>query len=556
MQVETNLSKEIRVLVLAITRSAGDRRPSVSHRRPTSDHRAEGARVLANAQDRAAASERRPPQRARRGAAVVVARRLAASGRRAGAAARMTVITSAAMTLDRVSLASAGCVALLVAGCNSTPDDTESASESASASATNGASTSDTTGASTTTGSATDTGSAAGTESTSDTSGSTTTASTSDTSGSTTSSESTSDTSDTSGSTTEGAAECGNGVVEAGEECDDGNLVDGDGCDATCTIDDLLCGNSVLDPGETCDDGNNDPDDGCAANCVTECGFLCLELGQPCITGFNAVQCASPGPPFGQASPIANTCQLATLSVDGNYIALSPETTIDGQPRHLDAMYTDPSNAVLGFAGDTQDIAAGSQLVEVNTETGELTPVGPSLGVWVMGAAMNDDGELWVTVFDTYESNQNTQVRIAEVDPLSGDIIDGPTLLTSNGQPVTVWSTHVSDVAFRFDGAMFLSANEPGPPPPEPLSLYFEVDRATANVLSTVEGPDDVYAAGIVFVGEEQEVVAMDIRGADDIFILDLAQPPTLNEALLYEDPIPTNSGTADLAGCSKLLPQ
>ena len=179
-----------------------------------------------------------------------------------------------------------------------------------------------------------------------------------------------------------------------------------------------------------------------------------------------------------------------------------------------------------------------------------------SYGIWVMGAAMNDDGELWVTVFDTYESNQNTQVRIAEVDPLSGEIIDGPTLLTSNGQPVTVWSTHVSDVAFRFDGAMFISANEPGPPPPEPLSLYFEVDRATASVLSTVEGPDDIYAAGIVFVGEEQEIVAMDIRGADDIFILDLAQPPTLNEALLYDDPIPTNSGTADLAGCSKLLPQ
>ncbi|MCA9687540.1 MAG: hypothetical protein KC457_35590, partial [Myxococcales bacterium] len=234
---------------------------------------------------------------------------------------------------------------------------------------------------------------------------------------------------------------------------------------------------------------------------------------------FHAVQCASPGPPFGQPSPIANTCQLATLSVDGNHIALSPETTIAGEPRHLDAMYTDPSNAVFGFAGDTQDLAAGSQLVAVDVETGALTPVGPDLGVWVMGAAMNDGGELWVTVFDTYELNQTTQVRIAQVDPLSGEFISGPTVLTENGEPVTVWSIHVSDVAFRFDGAMFVSANEPGPPPPEPLSRYLEVDRDTATVLSAVDGPNDLYAAGIVFVGEEQQVVAMDIRGADDIFI-------------------------------------
>jgi hypothetical protein len=78
-------------------------------------------------------------------------------------------------------------------------------------------------------------------------------------------------------------------------------------------------------------------------------------------------------------------------------------------------MYTDPSNAVFGFAGDTEDIAAGSQLVAVNTETGALTPVGPSLGVWVMGAAMNDDAELWVTVFDTYERNETTEVSIAQV---------------------------------------------------------------------------------------------------------------------------------------------
>jgi cysteine-rich repeat protein len=312
----------------------------------------------------------------------------------------------------------------------------------------------------------------------------------------------------------------------------------------------------MIDPRETCDDGNDEPDDGCGADCVIECGYLCLQLGESCIPGFNAVQCASPGPPFGQPSMVANTCQLATLSIDGNYIALSPETTIDGQPRHLDAMYTDPSNALFGFAGDTEDLEAGSQLVAVDAATGELTPIGPSLGVWVMGAAMNDDGDLWVTVFDTYELNETSQVSIAQIDPVSGTIIDGPTVLTEGGGPVTVWSIHVSDVAFRFDGAMFISANEPGPPPPEPLSRYLEVDPATATVSSSVEGPEDLYAAGIVFVGEADQIVAMDIRGEDDIFILDLAAPPTLDATLLYADPIPTNSGTADLAGCSKLEPQ
>ena len=142
------------------------------------------------------------------------------------------------------------------------------------------------------------------------------------------------------------------------------------------------------------------------------------------------------------------------------------------------------------------------------------------------------------------------------VDPLSGEFISGPTVLTENGEPVTVWSIHVSDVAFRFDGAMFVSANEPGPPPPEPLSRYLEVDPATASVVSAVDGPDDLYAAGIVFIGQADQIVAMDIRGEDDIFILDLANPPTLDATLLYPDPIPTNSGTADLAGCAKLEPQ
>lgn len=313
------------------------------------------------------------------------------------------------------------------------------------------------------------------------------------------------------------------------------------------------CGNSVVDDGETCDDGNEAGGDGCSASCAIECGYLCLEAGQACIAGFHGVQCDSAGPPFGQASPVANVCRVATLSVDGSHLVLSPDTMIGGVARHLDAMFTNGNNELFGFAGDTDNLAVGSHLVAVNADTGELTSLGSDLGVWVMGAAMNDDGELWVTVFDTYESNQTTEVQIAEVDPMSGAVLSGPTTLMNGGQPVTVWSTHVSDVAFRFDGAMFLSANEPGPPPPEPLSKYYEVDPATATVLSEVDGPDDLYAAGIVFIGDAQQILAMDIRGEDDVFVLDLAAPPTLNESLLYPDPIPTNSGTADLAGCSKL---
>jgi cysteine-rich repeat protein len=315
----------------------------------------------------------------------------------------------------------------------------------------------------------------------------------------------------------------------------------------------LDCGNGVLDTNEACDDGNQASDDGCSTACVIECGFLCLQLGEACIAGFHGVQCDSPGAPFGQASAIANVCRVATLSVDGSHLVLSPETTAGGAASHLDAMYTDGNNALFGFAGDTENIAAGSHLVSVDVETGALAPIGADLDLWVMGAAMNDDGELWVTVFDTYEQNANTEVRIARVDPATGALLSGPTTLTSGNQPVTVWSTHVSDVAFRHDGAMFLSANAPGPPPPEPVSKYYEVDPATATVLSTVDGPDDLYAAGIVFVGQAQQILAMDIRGVDDVFVLDLAMPPGLNQTLLYPDPIPTNSGTADLAGCSKL---
>ncbi len=313
------------------------------------------------------------------------------------------------------------------------------------------------------------------------------------------------------------------------------------------------CGNDAIDAGETCDDGNSASGDGCSNACEVECGYLCVTVGEPCLAGFNGVQCASPGPPFGQPSPLANSCRIATLSVDGTYLALSPESTIGGLTRHLDAMYTDGANALFGFAGDTENIAAGSHLVAVDAESGVLTSIGADLGVWVMGAAMNDDGDLWVTVFDTYERNETTQVRIARVDPQSGAFLSGPTTLTANNQPVTVWSTHVSDVAFRADGAMFLSANESGPPPPEPLSLYLEVDPVNANVVRTVEGPDDLYAAGIVFLGDADQILAMDIRGEDDVFVLDLSAGPTLDETLLYPDPIPTNSGTADLAGCVNL---
>jgi cysteine-rich repeat protein len=313
------------------------------------------------------------------------------------------------------------------------------------------------------------------------------------------------------------------------------------------------CGNGALDGGESCDDNNDVGGDGCSASCSIECGFLCLGVGEACIAGFHGVQCASPGPPFGQASPLANVCSIATLSVNGTHIALSPETTIGDAQRHLDAIFTNADNALFGFAGDTENLPAGSHLVAVDAASGQLTSIGANLGVWIMGAAMNDAGQLWVTVFDTYERNENTEVRIARVNPDSGALLSGPTTLTSAGQPVSVWSTHVSDVAFRNDGAMFLSANAPGPPPPEPLSKYLQVDPLSATVTASIDGPNDLYAAGIVFIGDAQQILAMDIRGADDVFVLDLSAPPSLNEMLLYPDPIPTNSGTADLAGCATL---
>jgi hypothetical protein len=108
-------------------------------------------------------------------------------------------------------------------------------------------------------------------------------------------------------------------------------------------------------------------------------------------------------------------------------------------------------------------------------------------------------------------------------------------------------------LANKKTSALFLSANAPGPTPPDPVSRYYEVDPTTAAVLSTVDGPVDLYAAGIVFIGQAQQILAMDIRIDDEVYVLDLSAPPTLNQMLLYPDPIPTNSGTADLAGCSQL---
>jgi cysteine-rich repeat protein len=100
---------------------------------------------------------------------------------------------------------------------------------------------------------------------------------------------------------------------------------------STDTAGTTLCGNGALDPGETCDDGNGAADDGCGSRLQERVRLFVPRAGRALHLGLHAVQCASPGPPFGQASPIANTCQLATLSVDGSYIALSPGTMIDGR---------------------------------------------------------------------------------------------------------------------------------------------------------------------------------------------------------------------------------
>ncbi len=317
------------------------------------------------------------------------------------------------------------------------------------------------------------------------------------------------------------------------------------------------CGNATLDTGETCDDGNTDAADGCSGSCQVECGYLCLEAGKPCVAGFNGVQCASPGPPFGQPSDVANDCRLVTMSVDGTFLELSDPTTEAGNPRHLDAIFTNGKNELLGFAGDTTDIASGSHLVVVSdTAKGTLTAKGAALGFWVVGAGMSDTEELWVTLYDTYELNENRELRLARIDPKDGTVLAGPTVVTSNGTAIETGSIHVSDVAFRADGKMFISSNEPwgsGGPGSAVPSRYLEVDPQTATVVDTITGPLEPYAAGIVFIGSQSRMLAMDILSVDDIYSLDLSVPSTLDAKLLYADPIPTNSGTADLAGCVKL---
>src|SRR6185369_9302883 len=72
-----------------------------------------------------------------------------------------------------------------------------------------------------------------------------------------------------------GAAACGNGVINPNEKCDDGNRDDGDGCSSKCQIEAgytclkkrtvcfPICGDGLLVGDEACDDGNNSDGDGC-----------------------------------------------------------------------------------------------------------------------------------------------------------------------------------------------------------------------------------------------------------------------------------------------------
>jgi cysteine-rich repeat protein len=87
-------------------------------------------------------------------------------------------------------------------------------------------------------------------------------------------------------------AVCGNGVLEtdAGETCDDGNTIDGDGCDARCNLEGAApCGNGIIELGEDCDDGaaNSDTASGaCRTDCTLPfCGDGVLDPLEQCDDG-------------------------------------------------------------------------------------------------------------------------------------------------------------------------------------------------------------------------------------------------------------------------------
>jgi fibro-slime domain-containing protein len=91
---------------------------------------------------------------------------------------------------------------------------------------------------------------------------------------------------------------CGNGKLDTGEGCDDSNPNNGDGCNHLCQIeagwlcpdigkpcvDQRICGNGKLTSDEACDDFNTKDGDGCSADCKTvEDGYQCRQPGKPCV---------------------------------------------------------------------------------------------------------------------------------------------------------------------------------------------------------------------------------------------------------------------------------
>jgi fibro-slime domain-containing protein len=94
------------------------------------------------------------------------------------------------------------------------------------------------------------------------------------------------------------AMTCGNSMLDPGEKCDDGNKVGGDGCTPLCQVENgwlcsnvgqpcvinVICGDGIVNSPEACDDGNKTPGDGCSADCRTvESGWQCRVPGKPCI---------------------------------------------------------------------------------------------------------------------------------------------------------------------------------------------------------------------------------------------------------------------------------
>ncbi len=86
------------------------------------------------------------------------------------------------------------------------------------------------------------------------------------------------------------------------------------------------CGDGHIEPGETCDDANSERGDGCDDSCNWEPGYVCLEVGQPCVSLGTLPDCDAEPVEMGYEG---GDCQDMLPELVGE---------LDGEPCHIDCL--------------------------------------------------------------------------------------------------------------------------------------------------------------------------------------------------------------------------